>query len=605
MTGRRGRGGAAASRPAPPPRRRLAGGAVEDVVTAPSTEPVFELPDHIAPDALVECVPNFSEGRDPAVIAEITRVIEATDGVTLLDVDPGKATNRTVVTFVGTPAAVLLAAWRAIAKAAEQIDMRHHQGAHPRMGATDVCPLVPVRGITMEQCAELAHILGAAVGEGLGVPVYYYEAAATRPERANLAAVRAGEYEGLAARLVEGGDPPDAGPTLWSDDVARTGATAIGARPFLIAFNINLNTTHTRKAMKIAALIREKGIIRRDERGEIVRDADGRAVRDPGLFKKVKAIGWYIEEYGRCQVSINFTDYTVSSLHDVVDATRRVADQEGVVVTGSELVGLVPLDAMLRAGRHYLARQGLNPGAPDSELVEVAIQSLGLRDLGPFDPRERIIEYRIQQDGPLVGKTVRDFVDTLASRAPAPGGGSVAALCGALSAGLVAMVGQLTTGKKGYEAQAEAQNDAAVAAQALKEGFLADIDADTAAFNGIMAAFALPKGTPEEKRARRAAIQAATREAIEVPLRVLERTVQALPLIEVALQGNDNARSDAAVAALTARACAEGAFYNVRINLGSFRDEAFAAEARQRADAALATVRQFCDEVSARMADEL
>jgi len=574
-------------------------------VTAPTPEPRFALPDHIPADSLVECVPNFSEGRDPAVIAEITRVIEGTEGVTLLDVDPGKATNRTVVTFVGTPAAVLLAAWRAIGRAAQVIDMRQHSGAHPRMGATDVCPLVPVRGISMEQCAELAHILGAAVGEGLGVPVYYYEAAAMTPERANLATIRAGEYEGLSARMVDGGDAPDAGPALWSEQTARTGATAVGARPFLIAYNINLNTTNTRKAMKIAALIREKGIIRRDGAGEIVRDAEGKAVRDPGLFKKVKAIGWYIEEYGRCQVSINFTDYTVSSLHDVVDATRRVADQEGVVVTGSELVGLVPLDALLRAGRHYLSRQGLNPGAPDRELVEVAIQSLGLRDLGPFDPSERVIEYRIGDDGPLVRKTVRDFVDTLSSRAPAPGGGSVAALCGALSTGLVAMVGQLTTGKKGYEASWGAQDDAAVAAQALKEAFLTDIDADTAAFDGIMAAFALPKSTLEEKRARRRAVQAATRGAIEVPLRVLERTVDVLPLIDVALQGNANARSDAGVAALTARACAEGAWYNVQINLGGFRDQDFAADARQRADAALTRVRTFCDAVSERIPREL
>ncbi len=570
-----------------------------------SSAPDFQLPAHIPADALVECVPNFSEGRDDALLARITAVVQATEGVTLLDVDPGKATNRTVVTFVGTPKAVLQAAYAAIAKAAELIDMRKHKGAHPRMGATDVCPLVPVAGITMEQCAELAHILGKAVGDGLGIPVFAYERAALHPERRNLATVRTGEYEALAGRLVEGGDTPDFGPALFSDAVARTGATAIGARPFLIAFNINLNTTNTKKAMKIAALIREKGIIRRDDKGEIVRDADGKAVRDPGLFTHVKAIGWYIEEYGRCQVSINFTDYTVSSLHDVVDATRRVADQEGVVVTGCELVGLVPLQAMLDGGRHYLSRQGLNPGAPDRELVETCIQSLGLRDLGPFDPRERIIEYRIGQDGPLVGKTVRDFVDTLASRAPAPGGGSVAALCGALSTGLVAMVGQLTTGKKGYEDHADAMNDAAVRAQALREAFLADIDADTAAFDGIMAAFALPKGTPAEKQARRAAVQAATRHAIEVPLRVLERCVDALDLVDVAMRGNKNARSDAGVAGLTLRACAEGAAYNVRINLAGFKDEAFAADARTRADAAITQVRQRCRAVADAIEAEL
>lgn len=566
----------------------------------------FVLPAHIPADGLVECVPNFSEGRDPDVLARITAAIEAVAGVTLLDVDPGKATNRTVVTFVGPPAAVLEAAYVGIEEAAQVIDMGKHKGTHPRMGATDVCPLVPVAGLTMEHCAELAAMLGEAVGEGIGVPVYLYERAATRPERANLAVVRAGEYEGLAERMVAGGsDLPDFGPTLWGEGPAATGATAIGARPFLIAYNINLNTANTRKAMKIAALIREKGILRRDGNNEIVRDADGKGVRDPGLFKQIKAIGWYIEEYGRCQVSINFTDYTVSSLHDVVDATRRVADQEGVVVTGSELVGLCPLDALTSAGRHYLSRQGLNPGAPEAELLEVAVQSLGLRDLGPFDASQRIVERRIGDDGPLVQKTLRDFTDTLASRTPTPGGGSVAALCGALGTGLAAMVNQLTTGKKGYEATWAAQDEAAVAAQALREAFLADIDADTAAFDGIMAAFALPKGSQVEKIARRDAIQAATRLAIEVPLRVLERTVAALDPVEVALTGNHNARSDAGVAALTLRACAEAAFYNVRINLSGFRDEAFAAQARQRSQAAFDEVLRRADAISAAVRAEL
>ncbi|MCB9780073.1 MAG: glutamate formimidoyltransferase [Alphaproteobacteria bacterium] len=582
-----------ADRPVQPPR--AAGGTVSRL----------QIPAHIPTDAIVECVPNISEGRDRAIIDAVVAAAAAVDGVTVLDVDPGKATNRTVITFVGSPAAVLEGALAVVRTARDRIDMRKHSGAHPRMGATDVCPLVPVSGITMEQCAELAHVLGRAIGDELGVPVWFYERAATRPERANLATVRSGEYEGLSARLVDGGDAPDAGPALWSDAVAKSGATAVGARPFLIAYNINLNTTNTKKAMKIAALIREKGILRRDAQQEIVRDADGNGIRDPGMFKCIKAIGWYIEEYGRCQVSINFTDYTVSSLHDVVDATRRVADQEGVVVTGSELVGLVPLDALTRAGRHYLGRQGLNPGAPEAELIEVAVQSLGLRDLGPFDARERIIEHRIRQDGPLVGKTVRAFVDTLSSRAPAPGGGSVAALCGALGAGLVAMVGQLTTGKAGYEATWAAQDAAAVQAQALKEAFLADVDADTAAFDGIMAAFALPKGTLDEKKARRAAVQAATRVAIEVPLAVLERCVGAVDVVEVALQGNENARSDAGVAALVLRACAEGAYYNVNINLGGFRDEAFAADARSRSKAAFDAVRTRCDEIGARVRSQL
>jgi glutamate formiminotransferase/formiminotetrahydrofolate cyclodeaminase len=539
---------------------------------------------------IVECVPNFSEGRDLEVLRQITDTIETVDGVTLLDVDPGEATNRTVVTFVGSPPAVEEAAFRAIARAAELIDMSGHRGAHPRMGATDVCPFVPVAGITMEECAEIARRVGARVGNELGIPVYLYEAAASTLERQNLATVRAGEYEGLAARLADPEQGPDFGPKDFDDEVRRTGATAVGARPFLVAYNVNLNTRNTRKAMKIAARVREKGIIRRDERNEIVRDADGKAVRDPGMFEKVKAIGWFIEEYDRCQVSINFVDHRVSPIHEVVDAIRRVADEEGVVVTGSELVGLIPLEAMLAAGRHYLRRQGLNPGAPESDVVETAIRSLGLRDLGPFDPAERIIERRISSDGPLVKETVRGFADRLSSSAPAPGGGSVAALCGALSTGLAAMVAQLTTGKKGYEALDDVMDETAVTAQGLREGFLADVDTDTAAFDGLMAAFGLPRKTPEEQAARKEAIQAATRHAIEVPLRVLERAAEAVALVEVAVTGNRNARSDAGVAALTVEAAAEGAWYNVCINLEGLDDADAAQRYRTRANVALAAV---------------
>lgn len=566
----------------------------------------FTIPAHIPADALVECVPNFSEGRDPEKIARITAVIEAVPGVRLLDVDPGKATHRTVVTFVGPPAAVLQAAYAAIGRAAEEIDMRGHTGEHPRMGATDVCPLVPVRGISMEQCVELAGILAQAVGEGLDIPVYLYERAARRPENQDLARVRSGEYEGLAARLVEGGeDRPDFGPAVWNERLARTGATVIGARPFLVAFNINLNTVNERKAMKIAALLREKGIYRKDDKGQIIRDEQGRGIRDPGLFKAVKAIGWTIPEYGRCQISINFTDTAVSPLHAVVDAARRLADQEGLVVTGCELVGLTPLSDLLAAGRHYLSRQGQNPGAPDGELIEVAIQSMGLRELGPFRPEERILEYKLGRDGALVGSTVRAFCDQLASRSPAPGGGSVASLCGALGAGLAAMVAQLTTGKAGYEAVWSECDSAAVQAQALREQFLSDVDADTAAFDKIMAAFALPKGDPDEKRARGRAIQAATREAIEVPLRVLERAVRALDPVEVALTGNDNARSDAGVAALVLRAAAEGAWYNVAINLSGFKDPTLSAEFRARGEAAIGVVRQRTEAISAKVRADL
>ena len=540
---------------------------------------------------LVECVPNFSEGRDPDVIAAITDAIAAVEGVTLLDVDPGAATNRTVVTFVGAPEAALEGAYAGIAKAQEVIDMARHAGAHSRIGACDVCPFVPVRGVSMEDCADLARRLGARVGEALGIPVYLYEAAASRPERRNLATVRSGQYEGLEAKLADPEWGPDYGPSEYTAAARRGGATVIGARPFLIAYNVNLNTKNVRRAMKIAALVREKGILRRDADGEIERGPDGRGLRDPGLFKNVKAIGWFIEEYDRCQVSINFTDYRVSPVHEVVDAIRRVADQEGVVATGSELVGLIPMEAMLAAGRHYLRRQRVNPGAPEAELVEVAIRSLGLRELGPFDPGQAIIERRIGGDGRLVSMTGRAFVDTLSSQAPAPGGGSVSALCGAMAAGLAAMVGQLTTGKKGYEGAWAEMDEAAVAAQGLKDGFLADVDADTEAFDAIMAAMDLPKGTREEKIARGRAIQAATRGAIEVPLRVLERAAEAMPLIEaVAARGNANARSDAGVGALCAEACAEGAWYNVCINLQGFRDKETGAAFRARADAALAAV---------------
>jgi glutamate formiminotransferase/formiminotetrahydrofolate cyclodeaminase len=550
---------------------------------------------------IVECVPNFSEGRDAAVIDAIANAIRSVEGAELLDVDPGAATNRTVMTMVGAPEAVVEAAFQGIKKAAELIDMSSHSGAHPRMGATDVCPFVPVRGIDMDGCAELARQLGKRVGDELGIPIYLYEHAASRPERQNLAEVRAGEYEGLAGRVGDESWTPDFGPHAFN---AKTGATAIGARPFLIAYNINLNTKAKNKAMKIAALVREKGIIRR-EAGEIVRDADGNAVRDPGLFKCVKGIGWYIEEYGRCQVSLNLTNFEVSPMHEVLEATRRVALEEGVVVTGSELVGLVPLKALSDAGTYYLNKANQNPGVPESELVDMAIHSMGLRDIGTFEADERIIERRIGSDGPLVCMTGRVFVDTLSSSAPAPGGGSVAALCGAMSAALSAMVGTLTSGKKGYEQMSEAHKQNSVTAQALKDAYLHDIDADTAAFNGIMDAFALPKKTDEDKQARKAAIQAATKVAIEVPLGVLERTVDAIAAAEVAATGNKNARSDAGVAGLTARACAEGAYYNVLINLDGFKDAAYAEEATTRANAALKEVSTRADALAASIRTEL
>ena len=535
---------------------------------------------------IIECVPNFSEGRDTAVIDAIADAIRSVEGVSLLDVDPGAATNRTVMTMVGAPTAVLEGAFQGIKKAQELIDMSTHSGAHPRMGATDVCPLVPVSGIDMDGCAELARTLAERVGSELGIPIYLYEHAASKPERQNLAEVRAGEYEGLAGRVGNPDWTPDFGPDTFNE---KSGATAIGARPFLIAYNINLNTRNTKKAMKIAALVREKGIFRK-ENGKVIRDADGNGIRDPGVFKCVKGIGWYIEEYGRCQVSLNLTNYEVSPMHEVLEETRRIALEEGVIVTGSELVGLVPKAAMLWAGRYYLLKEDGNPGVSETELIDIAISSLGLRDIGDFDPKSRIIESAIGGDGPLVSMTTRDFVDTLGSSAPAPGGGSVASLCGAMSSALSAMVASLTHGKRGYEDHFQTHCENAEVAQQLKELFLSDIDNDTAAFNQIMAAMKLPKKTDEDKAARQSAMDAATRQAINVPLGVLERSVTAIACAEIASTGNKNARSDAGVAGLTAWACAEGAYYNVYINLDGFNDEEYASEVRQRADAALETV---------------
>jgi glutamate formiminotransferase/formiminotetrahydrofolate cyclodeaminase len=556
-------------------------------------------------DAIVECVPNFSEGRDAARIESIVSAMREVAGVSVLDVDPGAATNRTVVTMVGPPAAVVEAAFRGIAAAQRLIDMRAHSGAHPRIGATDVCPFVPVRGLSLEDCAAMARHLGARVGAELGIPVYLYERAASRPERENLADVRQGEWEGLPDKLSAPAWAPDFGPSAPTEAVLRSGATVIGARPFLIAFNVNLNTANVRKANKIGALIREKGIYRKDADLNIIRGEDGKGIRDPGMFRAVKAIGWYIEEYGRCQVSINFTDHQISPVHDVVDAIRRVADQEGVVVTGCELVGLIPLDAMLAAGRHYLRRQGANPGAPDAEVIEVAIRSLGLRDLGPFDPNQAIIERRIASDGPLVRDSLRGFMDRLSSAAPAPGGGSIAALCGALSVSLSAMVAQLTSGKKGHEHQGDQWDALAVQAQRLKEAFLTDVDADTAAFDAIMAAFSLPKDTDAHKAARRAAVQSATLGATLVPLRVLQRSVQAIEAATQAAAGNRNARSDAGVAGLTARAAAEGAYYNVLINASGLADKARAAALLAEAEAAWRSVVVASEALSASVRVEL
>lgn len=546
--------------------------------------------------ALVECVPNFSEGRNRTVIDAIAREIADTEGVKLLDVDPGADTNRTVVTFVGTPAAAVEAAFRAIKRAAELVDMRKHRGAHPRLGATDVCPFVPLSGCTMADCVALARQLGARVGEELAIPVYLYEEAATRPERRNLADIRQGEYEGLPEKLKDPAWVPDFGPAVFNP---KTGATVIGAREFLIAYNINLNTRDRRLAQEIALNIRESGRLQRDAQGNILRDEHGNPVRKPGKFQAVKAVGWYIPEYKQAQVSLNLVNYKVTPPHVVFDEVCREAELLGLRVTGSELVGLIPLQALLMAGRYYLEKQGKSPGLPEKDLVDIAVRSLGLNDISPFAPEKKIIEYQLgERRGPLVKMAVADFADELSTDSPAPGGGSVAALAGALAAGLAAMVANLSVGKKGYESVASELRDVATKAQELKDALLASVDEDTRAFNRVMEAFALPKKSAEQQAARHEAIQEATRLATQVPLQVMQHAVHTLELAAVVAQkGLTSAVSDAGVAAIMAKAAAEGAALNVRINVGSLADESFIATSKATAEDLLARTRDLASSV--------
>jgi glutamate formiminotransferase/formiminotetrahydrofolate cyclodeaminase len=531
---------------------------------------------------LVECVPNFSEGRDAEKIKAITREIEAVPGIKLLDVDPGASTNRTVVTFIGAPEAVQEAAFRAIAKAAEAIDMRGQKGAHPRMGATDVCPFVPVSEVTMEDCVRLAGELGRRVADELGIPVYLYEAAARKPERRNLATVRAGEYEGLPDKLKDPRWAPDFGPAAFNP---KSGATIIGAREFLIAYNINLNTRDRRLAHQIALSLRESGRARRDKNGDIIKDARGHTVKVPGRFKEVKSVGWYVEDYGVAQISVNFTNFKTTPVHVVFDEAVRLAAKLGLRVTGSELVGLIPKDALLMAGRYYFEKQGKSPGVPEAELIRMAVRSLGLSDVVPFEPEKKIIEYQFRDPGPtLVDMTLRGFTDELSMDSPAPGGGSVAALCGALSAGLSAMVANLTVGKKGYEAVHGDMIAAAVRGQSLKDALLEAVDRDTKAFNKVMDAFRLPKTTPEQTEEKERAVEEANKEATLVPLEILAKAVEAVGLAkEVAIKGNRNSVSDAGVAGLAGQAAGEGAYDNVLINLGAIKDATFTADVRRRA----------------------
>ncbi len=524
---------------------------------------------------LVECVPNFSEGRDAAVLRQITEQVETVDGVKLLDVDPGKATNRTVVTFVGAPEAVVEAAVRAARRAAELIDMRRHKGEHPRFGALDVCPLVPIRGITMDETVEYARKLAARLGEEVGLTVFCYENAAFTAERRNLAVVRAGEYEKLKDRLADAQWKPDFGPAQFNP---RSGATAVGAREFLIAYNVNLNTTSTRRANAIAFDVREKGRVKREGdpvTGPVVKDARGEPVWTPGSLKCVKGIGWYIEEYGVAQISMNLTNLAVTPIHVAFDECCERARARGVRVTGSEVVGLVPLSAILEAGRYFLRKQQRSLGVSDAELVKIAVKSMGLDELAPFEPREKIIEYALEADAApkLVDRTVRAFADATASETPAPGGGSVAACVGALGAALGTMVANLSSHKPGWDARWEEFSAVAERGKRAHDELLRLVDADTDAFNAILASFGMPQATDAEKRARSEAIQAATRGAIDVPLRVMEVALESMDVLAaMAKSGLAASVSDAGVGALCARTAVMGAYLNVRINAKELAD---------------------------------
>ncbi len=532
---------------------------------------------------LVECVPNFSEGRDLEKIRSITKEIETTEQVELLDVDPGETTNRTVVTFIGTPDGIKEAAFKAIKKASEIIDMSKHKGAHSRMGATDVCPFVPVSGVTMEDCIQIAHDVAKRVADELDIPVYLYEEAAQKPERKNLATVRMGEYEGLEEKFKDPEWKPDCGKPEFNP---RSGAIAIGAREFLIAYNINLNTRDRKLAHHIALNIREKGRAKRDKNGNIVRDENGKSIKVSGKFKEVKAVGWFIEDYGIAQISINFTNYKISPIHLVFDEVIKEAEAIGVRVTGSELVGLIPMEALLMAGYYYLEKQEKSPGVPNEELINIAVLSLGLNDVSPFDPHKKIIEYQFTEvKDSLVDMNLRQFANELSSDSPAPGGGSTAALSGALSASLSAMVSNLTVGKKDYEEVQSKVKELAVRAQALKDEFLKAVDLDTIAFNKVMAASKMIKKTDEQKKLRLKTIEEATKEATLVPLAVLEKCIVALKIAkDVALSGNKNSISDAGVAGLMARAGAEGAYYNVIINLPNIQDDDFRTKIFKQAE---------------------
>ena len=530
---------------------------------------------------IIECVPNFSEGRNMETIKQITDAIESIKGVKLLDVDPGEATNRTVVTFVGEPEDVMNAAVASIKRATELIDMRQHKGAHPRMGACDVCPLIPVSGITMDECAELARTLAKRIADELGVPTYCYEAAAFKPERRNLAVCRKGEYEALPERMTNAEERPDFGARAFDEGIARTGATAVGARDFLVAVNYNLNTTSTRRANAIAFDVREKGRPMREGNpivGKIIKDENGEPVMKPGTLKACKAIGWFIDEYGIAQVSMNMTDLSVTPLHVAFDEVCRAADARGVRVTGTEIVGLVPKKVLVDAGRYFLRKQSRSTGVPERELVRIAIESMGLSTLKEFKPEEKVIEYMLEAEERkgvkrLVDLTCAAFAEETASESPAPGGGSISAYMGALAAALGTMVANLSSHKAGWDERWEFFSDWAENGMAVMNELLALVDEDTAAFNKIMDVFGMPKGTPEEKEARAAAMQVATLYATEVPLRTMKAAYKAFDVVRaMATEGNPNSVSDAGVGALAARSAVMGACLNVKINAAGLKD---------------------------------
>lgn len=533
---------------------------------------------------LIECVPNFSEGRDMDIIKQITDEIESVDDVKLLDVDPGKATNRTVVTFVGQPDAVVQAAFLAIKKAAELIDMREHEGEHPRMGATDVCPLVPVSNITMEEVAKYAHKLGEMAGSQLDIPFYMYEAAATKQERRNLATIRAGEYEGLPDKLKKSEWKPDYGPAQFN---ARAGATAIGARDFLIAYNVNLNTTSTRRTNSVAFDVREKGRVKREEgkiNGKILRDENGQPLREPGMCKGVKGIGWYIEEYGICQISMNITDIKATALHEAFEACRQSANRRGLRVTGSELVGLVPKQVLLDAGKYFLRQQERSLGIHEEEIIKIAVKSLGLDELGPFDPKKKVIEYMLEEEdaSPLINMSLAEFSNETASESMAPGGGSIAAYVGSLGAALATMVANLSAQKRGWDKYWEEFSEFAERGQEVKERLNHLVDEDTRAFNSIIQAFRMPKSTEEEKQERNQAITDATKLAIEVPFQTMKAAMEVFPLAEAMVdKGNPNSITDAGVAALCARAAVMGGYMNVKVNTKELDDKDFVNDIMQ------------------------